>query len=150
MKAAIRNTECELDADGREAPRAAACRGNVDGVSLAVDEQQGHVGSESAHSKYANVAARGRVKMRVENAERASRSAPEVSFRKCTSIIGDFRGRGKHRIWRRWPVTMQGTAYNRVNRRCARTESMEAERVNQIANLLSDLQQRAADLRRYL
>jgi len=27
---------------------------------------------------------------------------------------------------------------------------MEAERVNQIANLLSDLQQRAADLRRYL
>jgi hypothetical protein len=31
-----------------------------------------------------------------------------------------------------------------------RIESMEAERVNQIANLLSDLQQRAADLRRYL
>jgi len=27
---------------------------------------------------------------------------------------------------------------------------MEAERVNQIANLLTDLQQRAADLRRYL
>jgi len=31
-----------------------------------------------------------------------------------------------------------------------RIESMEAERVNQIANLLSDLQQRTADLRRYL
>jgi hypothetical protein len=42
----------------------------VDGVSLAVDEQQGHVGSESAHSKYANVAARGRAKMGVANAER--------------------------------------------------------------------------------
>ena len=38
----------------------------LDGVSLVVDEQQGHVGSESAHSKYANVATRGRAKMRVE------------------------------------------------------------------------------------
>jgi len=45
---------------------------------------------------------------------------------------------------------MQGTAYNRVDRSCVRIDSMEAERVNQIANLLSDLQQRAADLRRYL
>lgn len=44
----------------------------------------------------------------------------------------------------------QGSAYNHADRNCVRIESMEAERVNQIANLLSDLQQRAADLRRYL
>ena len=47
-------------------------------------------------------------------------------------------------------VSTWRTAYNREDRRCIRNDSMEAERVNQIANLLSDLQQRAADLRRYL
>ena len=41
-------------------------------------------------------------------------------------------------------------AYNHPDQNPVRNESMEAERVNQIANLLSDLQQRAADLRRYL
>jgi hypothetical protein len=41
------------------------------------------------------------------------------------------------------------TAYNRGDL-TASDQCMEAERVNQIANLLSDLQQRAADLRRYL
>jgi hypothetical protein len=51
---------------------------------------------------------------------------------------------------RRRPVSVQGAAYNRANRSYIRIDSMEAERVNQIANLLSDLQQRVADLRRYL
>jgi len=45
---------------------------------------------------------------------------------------------------------LSSTAYNRADRSQVRIKSMEAERVNQIANLLSDLQQRAADLRRYL
>jgi hypothetical protein len=104
----------------------------------------------NADLKYANAAARHRAKMQLENAGRVRRSAPEVTFRKCAPIIGDFGGRGKHRIQLRRPVSTQRTAYNRVDRRYVRIDSMEAERVNQIANLLSDLQQRAADLRRYL
>src|ERR1700730_3978080 len=104
----------------------------------------------NADSTYANLAARHRAKMQLENTVRASRSAPEVTFRKCTPIIGDFGGRGKHWIRLRRPVSTWRTAYNRENRSCIRIDSMEAERVNQIANLLSDLQQRAADLRRDL
>ncbi len=40
--------------------------------------------------------------------------------------------------------------YNRILTCVHRKKAMEAERLNQIANLLADLQHRTVDLRRYL
>jgi hypothetical protein len=73
-----------------------------------------------------------------------------VTYRGYASIIGDFSVRGKRVARDSMAVMLSSTAYNRADRSQLRIKSMEAERVNQIANLLSDLQQRAADLRRYL
>jgi hypothetical protein len=47
------------------------------------------------------------------------------------------------------PVGMMRAGYN-IHSTIAGKTRMEAEKINQIANTLSDLQQRAADLRRYL
>jgi hypothetical protein len=88
--------------------------------------------------------------MRSKTAEtRAGRIAIGREQRICSYHRGFLRSREPRRATA-VAVILSSTAYNRADRSQARIKSMEAERVNQIANLLSDLQQRAADLRRYL
>jgi hypothetical protein len=70
-------------------------------------------------------------------------------IREGPPIIGDSRGRANAAAATLLPFGRRETAEYNV-RRSEWTSDMEAEQVNQIANSLSGLRQRAADLRRYL
>jgi len=122
----------------------------VDGISLIVDRQHGNdcsreCGFDVCERSGAALCKDATRKRRAREPECAQSNVPQMY-----SYHRGFRESRETPDTASRPVFTQRTAYNRVDRRCVRIDSMEAERVNQIANLLSDLQQRAADLRRYL
>jgi hypothetical protein len=81
---------------------------------------------------------------------RTWRTPAEVALRKYACIIGLSRAQGNTAMQHARSGAGDPQRIIAPIESCIRTGSMEAERVNQIANLLSDLQQRTADLRRYL
>jgi hypothetical protein len=80
---------------------------------------------------------------------RAAYSKAADSAFERSHIIGDSSVQGKRSASVFQPVGMMRAGYN-IHSTIAGKTRMEAEKINQIANTLSDLQQRAADLRRYL
>ena len=115
-------------------PQQRRIRRQVDRVTLIVDQNEGHVCSGFASGDRP-------VAPRVQRGGRARSNG--------SHIIGDYSDQGETIASIFQPGGMMRAGYN-IQPTIAGKTRMEAEKINQIANTISDLQQRAADLRRYL